>query len=290
LKYSFAQQFSHILGCTLEKFSIKYLNISLHWKALSREIWMDLINKIQSRLQIWKGRFLSLDGKVVLLNSVLTSKPLYYLSLYKIPSWCLLKIDKIKRSFLWTGADKGSHRHVVLIHWFIVCTPKQYGGLCLLNLKYMNRALLLKWWWRFSVDSAHLWKLVVSLVPVMHINLKRLVGSGKSILFWFDVWFGEVPFYILFSNLFAKAKTPGVITVAQVWNNGNVKIPLTKGASLLLRWEKSEVISILSSLSDNFRGQDSAVWSLTPPGVYTVQWIYLFFMHTGFSNTNLLYL
>jgi hypothetical protein len=50
----------------------------------------------------------------------------------------------------------------------------------------------------------------------MHINLKRLVGSDKSILFWFDVWFGEIPFYILFSNLFAKAKTPGVIIVAHV--------------------------------------------------------------------------
>jgi hypothetical protein len=70
--------------------------------------------------------------------------------------------------------------------------------------------------------------------------------------FWFDVWYGEVPFYILFPNLFAKAKTPGLITMEQVWNKGNVKIPLTREASLLLRREKLEVISILTSLSDNF--------------------------------------
>jgi hypothetical protein len=96
------------------------------------------------------------------------------------------------------------------------------------------------------------------------------------------VWYGEVPFYLLFLNLFAKAKTPRVITVAQVWNKGNIKIPLTREASLLLRREKSEVIDILSSLSDNFCGQDSVVWSLTPSRVYTVRSMYLFFMHTSF--------
>jgi hypothetical protein len=92
----------------------------------------------------------------VLLNSVLTSIPLYYLSLYKVPSWCIIQIDKIHRVFLWAGVDKGSNRHIVLMCWSIVCTPKQFRGLGLLNLKYMNRALLLKWWWRFSVDSVHL--------------------------------------------------------------------------------------------------------------------------------------
>jgi hypothetical protein len=35
----------------------------------------------------------------VLLNFVLTSISLYCLSLYKIPSWCLIKIDKIHMTF-----------------------------------------------------------------------------------------------------------------------------------------------------------------------------------------------
>jgi hypothetical protein len=85
---------------------------------------MYLVNKIQTHLQIWKDKFLSLGGRVVFLNSVLTSIPLYYLSLFKISSWCLLKIDKIRRSFLWARVDKGSHRHIALIRWSIICTPK----------------------------------------------------------------------------------------------------------------------------------------------------------------------
>jgi hypothetical protein len=87
----------------------------------------------------------------------------------------------------------GTNRHIALMRWSIVCTPKQFEGLGLLNLKYINRALLLKWWWRFSVDSVHLWKSiliskyhfrttgilsffflksVISLVPFMRINKK----------------------------------------------------------------------------------------------------------------------
>jgi hypothetical protein len=168
---------------------------------------------------------------------------------------------------------------MALMRWSIVCTPKQFGGLGLLNLKYMNRALLLKWWWRFSVDSVYLWKSililkyrfkttgsisffrksVLSLIPFTRINQKRLVGSDTSILFWYDVWFGEVLFYILFLNLFAKVKSPGVLTLVQVWNHGDIKIPLMWGARLLLRREKSELISIIFTLSTNFIVQDSAV-------------------------------
>jgi hypothetical protein len=47
---------------------------------------MGLIHRIKSNLQVWKGKFLSLGGQIVLLNSVLSLIPLYYLSLYKVPS------------------------------------------------------------------------------------------------------------------------------------------------------------------------------------------------------------
>jgi hypothetical protein len=72
ISHSRAQHFAHILGCDLGKLQIKYLEIFLHWKAHSKKIWMNLIHKIQSRLQIWKDKFLSLDDRVFLLNSVLS--------------------------------------------------------------------------------------------------------------------------------------------------------------------------------------------------------------------------
>jgi hypothetical protein len=58
------------------------------------------------------------------------------------------------------------------------------------------------------------WSLTFKIILYMSINMKYLVGSGVKILFWFDVRYVEVSFYILFLNLFAKAKSPIKIIVA----------------------------------------------------------------------------
>jgi hypothetical protein len=50
----------------------------------------------------------------------------------------------------------------------------------------------------------------------MQINMKLLVSTDTNILFWFDIWYGEVPFYIQFFHLFAKTKSPLTTTVAQI--------------------------------------------------------------------------
>jgi hypothetical protein len=123
-----------------------------------------------------------------------------------------------------------------LVKWSVVCSPKKFGGMSVLNLKYMNLALLSKWWWRYQLDIVSFWKSVLKvkysclfigclspfwssiskMVSYMCINMKFLVGSSTNILFWFDIWYGEVPFYIQFSNLFAKTKSPLSLTMAQI--------------------------------------------------------------------------
>jgi zinc-binding in reverse transcriptase len=106
----------------------------------------------------------------------------------------------------------------------------------------------------------------------------------------FDIWYGEVSFYIQFSNLFAKTKSPLTLTMAQVWNLGKFKVPLTRGDSLLLRVEKAHVHSIMVDLSVNFVGNDSCVWSLDTKGIFLVRSMYLFFMNGGCINYSMNYL
>lgn len=64
------------LGCSITSLPITYLGVPLHWKTLSVADWNPLINKIEKRLQSWKGSLLSLGGRVTLLNSVLSTIPL----------------------------------------------------------------------------------------------------------------------------------------------------------------------------------------------------------------------
>lgn len=54
---------------------------SLGAKAFSKLIWNLVLEKMSSKLVHWKGNYLSFGGKLVLLKSVLTSLPIYFLSL-----------------------------------------------------------------------------------------------------------------------------------------------------------------------------------------------------------------
>jgi hypothetical protein len=88
------------LGCKISTLSLMYLGMSLHWKKLSVELWNFLIQKIENKLQGWKGKLLSMGGRVVLLNSVLTALSLCWMSLYRIPKKVRQIIDQLRKHFL----------------------------------------------------------------------------------------------------------------------------------------------------------------------------------------------
>lgn len=62
--------------------------------------WDLLLSKIRSRLATKKSKFLSLGGRLTLINSVLTAIPTHWMSIFKLPSWVIKNINKIRRDFL----------------------------------------------------------------------------------------------------------------------------------------------------------------------------------------------
>ena len=90
-----------ILNCPLEKLPFKYLGLPLKSANLTRRDWQPLIDKFHRRLSCWKGSTLSIGGRLVLVNSVLSSLPLYYLSFFKLPCWVINKLMLSEASFFW---------------------------------------------------------------------------------------------------------------------------------------------------------------------------------------------
>lgn len=68
--------------CRLIKFLIKYLGLPLQDSGLRQKDWNFLIDKFEKRLQGWKGNLLSIEGRITLINSILSSIPLYALYIY----------------------------------------------------------------------------------------------------------------------------------------------------------------------------------------------------------------
>ena len=69
----------------------------------------------EDRKIIFSGynRHLSLNGRLTLINLVLNSIPIYFLSLDKVPKQILSNIRYIFFNFLWTGAQKSEGSHLV---------------------------------------------------------------------------------------------------------------------------------------------------------------------------------
>ena len=49
----------------------------------------------------WKRAFLSKGGRLTLIRAVLSSLPIYFLSLFKMPQGIVNNIEKLMRDFLW---------------------------------------------------------------------------------------------------------------------------------------------------------------------------------------------
>jgi len=75
--------------------------------------------------------------------------PVYYMSLFKMPSQMVKELEKYQRNFLWDGG-MGKKDH--LVNWDELCRLKEFGGLGIGHLKERSLALLAKCLWRFSMS------------------------------------------------------------------------------------------------------------------------------------------
>ncbi|GKV31852.1 hypothetical protein SLEP1_g40514 [Rubroshorea leprosula] len=185
-----------------------------------------LLNCKTASLPFWKGKFLSLGGRITLINSVLSSLPVFLMSLHLLPKRVIRELNKIRRNFLWGGVGEG--RKIAWVAWERVCCEKKEGGLGVKNLRWFNMALLGKWWGRLIGGDKGLWSRVLlekyggeggnwlswmkegrgigspwwndicklntkssNKAGWLLSNFNLKLGDGKSVRFWLDVWVGE---------------------------------------------------------------------------------------------------
>jgi hypothetical protein len=74
--------YSQLFGCAMGKYPFRYLGLPMHTRKLSNKDWQTIENRIEKKLSDWKGKMLSIGDRLILINSVLSSLPMFMMSFF----------------------------------------------------------------------------------------------------------------------------------------------------------------------------------------------------------------
>ena len=150
---------ARILNCSQMTLPFKYLSMVIGGNPKKGQFWEHVVNKIRIKLSSWKGKLLSLAGRVCLIKLVLSAIPLFYFSVFKAPELIYKKLTSIQIRFLWGwGRDK---RTISWVSWENLCRTREEGGLGIKDIRYFNYTMLAKWKWRIQGEERVKWKEII---------------------------------------------------------------------------------------------------------------------------------
>jgi hypothetical protein len=91
-------------GCKVGNMPFTYLGLPLGTTKPTFHVYSPLLNKIEKRL-CGVNKFLSYNGRLILVNSVFSALPTFYMCSLKIPPQVIKQIDCYRKHCLWSKGD-----------------------------------------------------------------------------------------------------------------------------------------------------------------------------------------
>jgi hypothetical protein len=293
--------YKQIMGCESGSLPFRYLGIPIHHRKLSNAEWAMVENRFVGKLGCWQGKLLSYGDRLVLINSVLTSLPMFMLSFLEIPVGVRKRLDFYRSRFFWQSDE--NKRKYRLTKWNIICRPKDQGGLGIEVLELKNKCLLSKWlykilhedgMWQELLCNKYLHSKTLAQVTAQPTDspfwkgLMRVkddffkrghfhLGDGRTTRFWEDRWLGDLPLAVIYPNLYNIVQRKHVL-VADVLCHIPLNIAFRRNLTGV-KW--TEWIHLCQRLMDIQLSNepDKFMWNLSNTGVFTVKSMYLDFMN-----------
>jgi exonuclease III len=269
-----------ILNCPIGAFPCKYLGIPLAINQLRRADWQPLVDQARKILPAWQRGLIQRQGRLILIKSVSSARPIHQLMVLKAPAWVFEEIEKWMRAFFWAGKDKVNGGQC-LVAWDTVARPTCYGGLGIKNLQLQALALRVRWEWLRRVDPNRPWQgIPISEDPdakQLFNSLVRIkVGSGDRTLFWRDRWIhgftvGEIaPDILAMVGTRARNKTTVQLALTDnAWAN-DVLGEITFMAHIQI----AHLCHAISTIERDPGLPDQFSWPADVSGVYTAKSVY----------------
>ncbi|GAU46155.1 hypothetical protein TSUD_401590 [Trifolium subterraneum] len=211
-----------VMCCKYGQLPFLYLGLSIGGDPRKLNFWYPLVDRIRNRLSGWKCKNLSIGGRLILLKSVFSSIPIYYLSFFSAPPgkwvWRLL----VEHDSLWSMVLKAKY--------------SEEGG----RVRFDEGVGSV--WWR----SLNRVRSGAGLLDSRWLkdNLIRKIGNGREALFWKDPWLDDCSLARSFGRLFDLAENK-LITVHDMYEAGwGVGGEAWKWRRRLYAWEEDLVFGV----------------------------------------------
>jgi len=156
------------LGLNWKDNVIKILGISFNKNNIvDNETYSNALNKLKSKLNMWKMRNLSLIGKIQIIKTFGVSQMLYISNMVGCPEYFIDEVKKYIYDFLWNGKDKVKRK--------VMVADYNNGGLKMIDIDTVIKTQKILWMKRYFQEYDHTWK------QYLRGHISRM--GGDSILF-----------------------------------------------------------------------------------------------------------
>ncbi|XP_043701064.1 uncharacterized protein LOC122651645 [Telopea speciosissima] len=226
-----------IVGFPKSSFPTRYLGIEIFKGRVKKDAISTLMDKFKARLAGWKGKLISMAGRVQLVKSVPSSMPIHTFSVYWWPTSLITLMERWMRNFIWCGDSDVSKG--ITVRWEWVCKPYEEGGLGIKKLREVNKALLCKLCWAIKVEQS----------LISNFLRARFTSKEHPELQGWENWLKA--FHSPLASFISNSK----------WNFLVVDSPVLQ-----------QIINLASSIPfPTILEEDTRVWTLTKQGDFTVK-------------------
>ena len=204
--------------------------------------WEDILHKVNSLLNIWSKRRLTLPGKITIIKSLVLSKFTHlFLALPNPPGLFLKLLERKLFKFLWSnGPDRVSRKNII--------KNIQAGGLRMVNINAFITSLKVTWLRRLIVFShSDSWS------NLSRINFDKLFAVGDSYAraiindlhnpFWIDILESWIKYLKSF-----KVDSLVKILFSPLWGNSNIH---GNGNYIINEWFNKGIRNVLDLMDDD---------------------------------------
>ncbi|MCH80013.1 LINE-1 reverse transcriptase like, partial [Trifolium medium] len=295
----FMEMASDFLNCRIGRVPFKYLGLPVGSNPRKLSTWEPMLEVVRGRLRSWGNKYVSLGGRIVLINAVLSAIPIFFLSYLKMPNKVWREMVKMQRKFLWSGLSVRAK--TCWVKWDDICRPKKEAGLGIRDLRLVNISLLAKWRWKLLSHEYEVWKEVVmarygrDIIGKRNIGeldaprtasswwrdlclldsedswfmlaLGKKVGRGDSTSFWNEVWAGNQSLRQRFPRLYGiSTQQTDVIHSLGSFINGRWQWILAWRRQRFV-WEEDQYREFVEVINSFVPTDDPDVWLWLGDGI-----------------------